>query len=158
MQSLTGGGRVIVLPPVTFIGPYFSCPSSTKNVRKCVCISPSLPRGSQSLLEGYLSQWKLLFLSQLFSVIVDGQIYLFPRRIQWIQLFSKALVVFYIGKPEKGLSSRDSVVSFPGGASAKESACPCRRYKRRGFGPWVRKILWSRKGQSSPIFLAWKIP
>ena len=25
--------------------------------------------------------------------------------------------------------------------SGKESACPCRRFKRRGFGPWVRKIL-----------------
>ena len=25
-------------------------------------------------------------------------------------------------------------------------------------GPWVRKILWSRKGQSTPLFLAQKIP
>ena len=29
---------------------------------------------------------------------------------------------------------------FPGGASGKEHACQCRRHKRHGFDPWVRKI------------------
>ena len=36
------------------------------------------------------------------------------------------------------------VCSFPGGASGKESACPCRRRRRRGFHPWVGEIPWSR--------------
>ena len=45
---------------------------------------------------------------------------------------------------------------FPGGASGKESACQCRRHKRCGFDPWVRKIPCSRKWQPSPV--AWKIP
>ena len=42
---------------------------------------------------------------------------------------------------------------FPGGASAKESACQCRRWKRWGFDPWVRKIPWKRAWQSTPVFL-----
>jgi len=42
---------------------------------------------------------------------------------------------------------------FPGGSSGKESPCQCRRSKRCAFGPWVRKIPWSRKWQPAPIFL-----
>ena len=29
---------------------------------------------------------------------------------------------------------------FPGGASGKESACQCRRRRRRSFDPWAGKI------------------
>ena len=29
----------------------------------------------------------------------------------------------------------------------------CRRCKRRGFDPWVGKILWRRKWQPTPVFL-----
>ena len=29
---------------------------------------------------------------------------------------------------------------FPGGSSGKEPTCQCRRHKRDGFNPWVRKI------------------
>ena len=39
---------------------------------------------------------------------------------------------------------------FPGG---KESACLFRRHKRGRFCPWVRKILWRRKQQPTPVFL-----
>ena len=42
---------------------------------------------------------------------------------------------------------------FPGGTSGKESTCQCRRHKRHGFNPWVRKILWRRKWQPTPVFL-----
>ena len=38
----------------------------------------------------------------------------------------------------------------------KESACQCRRRKRHGFDPWVRKILWRRNWQSAPVFLLGK--
>jgi len=34
---------------------------------------------------------------------------------------------------------------LPGWHSDKEASCQCRRCKRRGFDPWVRKIPWSRK-------------
>ena len=38
------------------------------------------------------------------------------------------------------------------GASGKESACKCRRRKRQGFDPWVRKIPWRRAQQPTPVF------
>ena len=50
------------------------------------------------------------------------------------------------------------LVGFPGGTSGKESACECRRHKRHGFDPWVRKIPWRRKRQPTPIFFTWRIP
>ena len=46
---------------------------------------------------------------------------------------------------------------FPGGANGKESACQCRRCKRRRFDPWVQKIPCRRAWQRTP-FLAWRIP
>ena len=39
-------------------------------------------------------------------------------------------------------------MSFPGGASGKESVCQCRRHKSLRFDPWVGKIPWSKKWQS----------
>ena len=36
---------------------------------------------------------------------------------------------------------------FPGG---KDSACQCRRHR---FDPWVGKIAWSWRWQSTPVFL-----
>ena len=37
--------------------------------------------------------------------------------------------------------------------SGKESAYQCRRYKRRGLNPCVRKIPWRKKWQPTPVFL-----
>ena len=42
---------------------------------------------------------------------------------------------------------------FPGGASGKEPACQCRRYKRCWLDPWIRKIPWKRAWQPTPVFL-----
>ena len=44
-------------------------------------------------------------------------------------------------------------LGFPGSTSGKEPACQCRRYKRCGFEPWVRKIPWRRAWQPIPVFL-----
>ena len=41
----------------------------------------------------------------------------------------------------------------PGGSASKEPTCKCRRCKKRGFNPWVRKTLWRRKWQLAPVFL-----
>ena len=49
---------------------------------------------------------------------------------------------------------------------AIKPACQCRRYKRCGFDPWVRKIPMKRSWQPIPVFffffyssiLAWRIP
>ena len=45
---------------------------------------------------------------------------------------------------------------FPGGTSGKEPTYLCRRHKRCGFNPWVRKIPWRRKWQPTST-LAWRI-
>ena len=44
---------------------------------------------------------------------------------------------------------------FPGGfyGKKKKPTCQCRRLWRPGFAPWVRKILWRRKWQPTPVFL-----
>ena len=39
---------------------------------------------------------------------------------------------------------------LPRWLSGKESAC---QHRRHGFDPWVRKIPWRRKCQSTPVFL-----
>ena len=45
-------------------------------------------------------------------------------------------------------------LGFPGGTRGKESACQCRRHKRRRFDPWVGKIPWRRVWQPTPVFLS----
>ena len=42
---------------------------------------------------------------------------------------------------------------FPGGPSAKEPACQCRRLMRCRFDPWVGKIPQRRKCQPMPVCL-----
>ena len=37
-------------------------------------------------------------------------------------------------------------------------ACQCRRRKRCGFGPWVRKIPWRRAWQPTPVILPGEFP
>ena len=43
-------------------------------------------------------------------------------------------------------------LGFPGGANGKESACQCRRCKRRRFDPWGQKIPRRRAWQPIPVF------
>ena len=51
------------------------------------------------------------------------------------------------------LFSLHDTVGSAGGARGKEPSCQCRRHKRHGFHPWVRKIPWRRAWQPIPIFL-----
>ena len=44
-------------------------------------------------------------------------------------------------------------LGFPAGSDGKETACQCRRQKRRQFDPWVRKIPWRKAWQPTPVFL-----
>ena len=39
------------------------------------------------------------------------------------------------------------------GRGGKEPTCQCRRCKRYGFNPWLRKIPWRRKWQPTPVLL-----
>ena len=55
------------------------------------------------------------------------------------------------------LTSR--LMGFPGGSSGEEPACQCRRHKRHGFNPWVRKLPWRTAWLPTPSStLAWRIP
>ena len=45
-------------------------------------------------------------------------------------------------------------LDFAGGASGKEPVCQCRRCKRLGLDPKVRKIPWRRAWQPTPVFLS----
>ena len=47
-------------------------------------------------------------------------------------------------------------MDFPGGASGKEPACQCERHRRCEFDPWVGKMPWRRKWQSTAVFLPGK--
>ena len=47
-------------------------------------------------------------------------------------------------------------MGFQGGTSVKASACRFRRHRSHEFDPWIRKILWGRKWQLTPVFLPGK--
>ena len=44
-------------------------------------------------------------------------------------------------------------MGFPGGSSLKEPTCHYRSHKRCEISPWVRKMLWRRAWQPTPVFL-----
>ena len=50
-------------------------------------------------------------------------------------------------------STKNSPVSFPSGSDGKSI---CLQRGRPGFDPWVRKILWRRKWQPTPVLLPGK--
>ena len=52
----------------------------------------------------------------------------------------------------KNLGPGSNIQRFPRWLRGKESACQCRRCKRRRFNPWVGKIPWRRKWQPIPVF------
>ena len=62
-------------------------------------------------------------------------------------------VIFLQDSPLTNLASCMSKMGFPGGSSGKEPACQCRRCKRHGLDPWVRKIPWRRAWQSTAVSL-----
>ena len=66
------------------------------------------------------------------------------RSSRTICQFCLYMLYFPIGILYKGL---------PGGASNRELTCRCRRHKRCGFNPQVRKIPWKRAWQPAPVFL-----
>ena len=47
-------------------------------------------------------------------------------------------------------------MGLPWWLSAKGFACQHRRHRRHKFNPWVRKILWWKKWQPTPVFLPGK--
>ena len=57
------------------------------------------------------------------------------------------------------ISSKYSYIqNFPSGSSGKEPSCQCRRHKRCGSYPWVRKITLEEGTATHSSILAWRIP
>ena len=46
-----------------------------------------------------------------------------------------------------------SLAGLPRWPSGGQSACYCRRLKRRRFHPWVRKSLWKKERRPTPVLL-----
>ena len=63
---------------------------------------------------------------------------------------------FLVPKENRDLSAL--IWGFPGSVSGKEPACQCKRHKRCGFEPWIRKIPWRRAWQPTPVFLLGELP
>ena len=68
-------------------------------------------------------------------------------------LFQGGVHVTGGGRVRKDLVQCLKEEGFPGGSSGKEPACQCRRPRRQGLDPWVRKSLWRRAWQPTPGFL-----
>ena len=70
--------------------------------------------------------------------------------------FLTTFYLFFGSEQEKTYLKSEymALLIFPGGASGKKPACQCRRCKRHGFGPWVRKMPWRRKWWTTPVFLS----
>ena len=106
---------------------------------------------SQTLLNPVSSVWVTgqksgLYLMLKFSLSV------IPLSISFINPFSMC-VLFQTPCHFVFLQLARAFLGFTYGASGKEPASQCRRYKRHEFYPWVRKIPWRRKWQPTPIFL-----
>ena len=74
------------------------------------------------------------------------------RRLRVIEELTMALLPLGISKPIFPGTFPD----FSGGTSGKEPGCQCRRHKRCGFDPRVRKIPWRREWQPTPVLLPGK--
>ena len=87
-----------------------------------------------SIQPHYATVW---LLPQSFDLKMAGRLFSFyfcyPRRI----------ISWFLG----------IILGFPRQRRSKESASQCRRCKRQGLSPWVRKITWRRKRQPTPVFL-----
>ena len=79
-----------------------------------------------------------------------------PTMYEVWYLMSRWLVPGFPSLSSSNIKPACSLWGFAGGSAGKESSCQCRKHKRCGFDPWVRKIPWSRKWQPIPVFLPGK--
>ena len=68
-------------------------------------------------------------------------------------MFYKTIIMsFSLYSNQSFLYTCKSFSWLPSWYNGKESTCQCRRC-RHGFDPWVKKILWRRKWQATPVCL-----
>ena len=66
------------------------------------------------------------------------------------------VVKYEAGVRNKAFCFPVTLRSGHGGASVKEPTFQCRRCKRLGYDPWIRKVPWRKKWQPTPVFLPGK--
>ena len=66
---------------------------------------------------------------------------------QWVSCLHQVVKVNWV---------KANFFGLPRWCSGKESAWQCKRCRRRGFNPWIRKITWRRNWKPSPLFLPGK--
>ena len=121
------------------------CPShSAKSWEARVPQSPPTDRSEQQTrVREPMDKWMVRCQGQTWSEVV---LYL-PRESPWDQ----HVPVRSVWTPgAHGLSPLSHLPWLPRWLSDKESAC---RHWKHGFDPWVGKIPWRRKWQSTPVFL-----
>ena len=101
--------------------------------------------------EKFLSLWSETWISKFFFFVKRARWQIFY--VLWaVRSLLQLLIICWHESSHRqhsnGLGGR--------GASGKEPACQCRRCRRHGFDPWVRKIPWRRKQQPTPVFLPGK--
>ena len=111
---------------------------------------PAVQRTLESVLQQHNSKTSILWCSVFF---MDQHAHLYMTTGKTIDL----TIWTYVSKVMALLFNM--LYRFVIGTSVKEPACQCRRCKRHGFDPWVRKIPWVQKipwrraWQSTPVFL-----
>ena len=106
---------------------------------------------SQTLLNPVSSVWATGQKSGLY-LMLRFPLSVIPLSISFIDPFS-VYVLFQTPCHFVFLQLARAFLGFTYGASGKEPASQCRRYKRHEFYPWVRKIPWRRKWQ--PTLIVW---
>ena len=80
--------------------------------------------------------------------------------LRHVRLLATPWTAAYQVPPSMGFSRQEYWSGVPSvtfrWCSGKESACQCRRRKRHGFDPWVRKFPSSRNWQPTPVFSSGK--
>ena len=69
------------------------------------------------------------------------------------QAFTLGRKLDYSGDSQRTFpEARHKQIKRASQAAHKEPACRCRRHKRCGLHPWVRKVPWRRAWQPAPVF------
>ena len=82
------------------------------------------------------------------------------HRILQARILEWVAILFPGDLPNPGIKPRSPLVqgdSLPSESSAKPGQRICLQCRKPGFDPWVRKILWRREWQPTPVFLPGEI-
>ena len=91
--------------------------------------------------------WKMVFVYILYSKYFAQDL-----SAKWVNFWKTPICTFPL-KKYFILENSWFIKGLPRWLSGKESTCQCRRYRRCGFDPKVRKIPWRRKWWPTPVFL-----